>query len=366
LVAAAQAAPAAAAASDYEEDLGAAYSYSFYYSYSRVYSYSRYSSLETCSPPSSSIEVCLSSIFSTIESSLSSMVSVLKLHEVTIKYQMHHEHTLLYSEVSWVSLIESIASSVKSAVEVDYYAMYAEWYDLLDEKIQIYDAYAALMLELGNLEGDVADVQGKIKIIYEKYVSIRYAKWSIYSAISAIVYEKMVIIEEEVLISYIVSSLNEEVHEIYEKIYQLYARQVWLEEWEYELYVDLYEFQEDIVKFREIESELYYREYSLYLEQEVLLEKVEYVEYVIGYLMMEYEKLELYIYSLQEYYHELELIFYSISEEAEVFVHAYEEFVCEDSLLYYEACSSTHVVYSAAPAPVVSAPKRAPASVKYV
>jgi len=327
----------AASSSSLSEHYNSPYTYVTYYSNNQevVRTY------ETCSAPPSSIEICLSSIFVSIEGELTKIAASLAAHEVSIKGQMHHEHTLLYSEISWVKQVESIAASVKEAVYVNYEAQYGQLHDLALEKQQIDYAYEVLIQQLDLIEAEVKDVQDQRVAIYDKFQSVRVAKWSLYSAISAIVYEKVVVQEEEAEIEEVVANLNAQLQNLAAKMNQLNKRQNWLNNWEQKLYVDIEQFEKNINQFKAVEVDLVKRQTSLYQEQDRLLYEVQNVEVAIGKLRVEYNYVVSALHELQVYEYQMSAIQTQVIHEASQFVSAYMQFTCEDSLLYYEACSTS-------------------------
>jgi chromosome segregation ATPase len=149
----------------------------------------------------------------------------------------------------------------------------------------------------------------------------------------------------------VVSQLNIQVTNIYNKITQLTKRQQWLLNWENKLYVDLRGFSKDVTRFRSVESNLYSRQISLYKEQQTLKKKAQNVQVAIQQLKEEYEYVVNYINYLEVYEQEIYSIYTSVSSDVSSFISAYEEFTCEDNLLYYEACAAGSSSAPAAAAP---------------
>jgi hypothetical protein len=324
------------------------YTYITYYSQGREYVYT----YETCSSPPSSVEVCLTSIFYSVEKDLTLIDVSLKKYEVSIETEMKYEHNLLYDEVSWVKKVNTIASSVKKAVLIEYENEEKQVKELIYEKEQIYEAYKVLIEQLDVLEVEINEVVEEEQIIVKEYYSVYYAKWSIYKYISELVYEKEIIVKEEVEIEKVVAVLYEQIEKIDIKIEELYKRESWLVSWEEKLSVDMSGFEKDIARFREVEVNLKKEEVLLYEEQERLLVEVEYVEKAVEKLKLEYVHIVSYLKELEIYEKELISISESVSYDAHIFISAYTEFTCEDSLLYYEACVSSHAPVVYAPAPV--------------
>jgi chromosome segregation ATPase len=271
-------------------------------------------------------------------------------YEVSIHNNMHHEHSLLTSEISWVSEVNKIAKNVKNAVRIDKEAISAEVYELQYEYSFLYSLYADFNEKIEDLENAISVNIVQIKYLKQEYNYVKTAKWQLYGYISAIRYEKgavQIAINE---VEKVVGQLNIQVTNIYNKIYQLTKRQQWLLTWENKLYVDLEAFSKDVKQFRAVESDLVLRESSLYKEQQTLLKKAQYVQAAIEKLKEEYDYIVDYINYLELYEKEIVSIYGSVSFDASAFISAYEEFTCEDNLLYYEACSSGSSAAAAAPA----------------
>jgi len=293
--------------------------------------------------PPSSVEVCLTSIFYSVENVLGKIDVSLKKYEASIETEMRSEHELLYNEVSWVKKVESIASSVSKAVEIEYENEYKQVQELILEKAQILEAYQVLYQELNLLEAEAIEVEQQEKIIIQEYASIYYKKWSIYQYISELVYEKEIIVSEEAEIEKVVKVLYEQIEKIEVKIEELYSRESWLVSWEVKLSAEMSSFESDIVRFREVESNLKKEELLLYAEQERLEVEVQAVLKAVANLKLEYVHIVSYLKELEIYEKELISISKSVSYDAHIFISAYTEFTCEDSLLYYEACASSKV-----------------------
>jgi chromosome segregation ATPase len=309
-----------------------------------------------CSPPSASLEVCLSSVFSTIEMQLSSVDIMLKKYEPALKSAMKKQRADLVDEISWVSDVSKIAEAVSSYVDIDNQAIEIQISELLKEKLDVKQAYYAAISELRSLEAEVNEVINEEIIIKSKYEAVKVKKWTLYSAISAIVAEKAVVIQEQGEIQNVMEKLNEEIGLINVKINQLYKRGKWLESWEEKLSVYLSHLQVDIKKFRDIEGDLYKREVSLYSEQEYLLKKIDSAESCIESLYIQYSKIVEEINYIYKYEENLHSVYLSVYADYQAFKYAYEDFTCEDSLLYHEACSSPAVA-PAPPAPLAVAAK---------
>lgn len=281
-----------------------------------------------------------------------SLVEVsLAKYEVSIQNNMHHEHTLLYSEVSWVASANRIAKGVKNAVNIDKQAINAEISQLTDEYSFLYSLYADFYKKIDYIENAISANIIQINNLKQEYNYIKTAKWQLYGYISAIIYEKgavQIAINE---VQKVVGQLNIQVTNIYNKITQLTKRQQWLLTWENKLYVDLRDFSKDVTRFRTVESNLNSRQVGLYKQQQTLKKKAQNVQAAIQQLKQEYEYVVDYINYLQIYEQEIYSIYVSVSNDASSFVTAYEEFTCEDNLLYYEACSSGSSAAAPAAAP---------------
>jgi len=273
----------------------------------------------------------------------------LKKYELSIETEMKYEHNLLHDEISWVKKVDHIAESVHEAVLIDYENEEKQVKELIYEKEQIMYAYEVLIKQLDYLEVEVNDIEEYEKLIIEEYVSIQKAKWSIYAYISEIKYEKVIIEKEEAEIKKVVEVLYEQVEKIHVKIEQLYKREDWLVSWEEKLSVDISAFQKNIVHFKEVEVNLKKEEVLLYEEQERLFVEVEYVEKAVEKLKLEYVHIVSYLKELEIYEKEIISISVSVSYDASIFISAYSEFTCEDSLLYYNACESSSPHYVMAP-----------------
>jgi predicted nucleic acid-binding Zn-ribbon protein len=262
-------------------------------------------------------------------------------YEVSIHNNMHHEHSLLSSEISWVSEAKKIATGVKKAVGIDKEAISAEIYQLQIEYQDIVSIYGSFYIAIDKIEDAISQNIVQINNLKQEYNYIKTAKWQLYGYISAIRYEKgavQIAINE---VEKVVGQLNIQVANIYNKIYQLTKRQQWLLTWENKLYVDLEAFSQDIKRFRAVESDLVVRESNLYCEQERLKREVLNVRKAITDLRQEYQYIINYINYLELYEKEIVSIYGSVSGDASAFINAYKEFTCEDNLLYYEACSSS-------------------------
>lgn len=328
------------------------YEYHTVYNHHKEYIYTYTASY--CSPPPSSLEVCLSTVFDTIEAKLTVIDSMLKKYEAPLHSAMHHEHTLLKSEVSWVGEVYKIAKSVSYFVDIDYTAIEIQISILEKEKLDVSQQYDQAIVYLHELEAEVNEVIDEVHVVKSKEEAVKIKKWDLYSAISAIVAEKAVVVQEQEQIGIVMEKLKVEISEINEKIYQLYKRGEWLDNWEEKLSLYIHNLQTDIKEFREEEDDLYYRQLSLYKEQKSLLVKIDDAQSCVESLKIEYSKIVEEIEEIYVYEKELREVYKSVYSAAEAFTYAYSDFTCEDDLLYYEACSSK--VAAAAPPAAAAKP----------
>lgn len=275
-----------------------------------------------------------------MEKDLSSISDSLKKHEISLHGEMKYEHYFLSSQMTDLHQAYAVAKKVKSVVNVDDSALSDEISDLKGEKVHIKYMLSKLIAQLNLIEVEKKGISNEISIVYDKYESIRNAKWSLNEQISAIAKAKGLIVKEEVDVEAVISQLNVEVNKIYEKIEQMNKRQNWLVSWEDKLSADLSQFESEVKEFKQVEEDLAHREKYLKVEQQSLLSDAEAIELNMDKLNQHYQRIVAYLSEIEGYDNKIEKAQKYVSADEKVFSEAFSDFTCEEELLHKEACSS--------------------------